>query len=68
MSLDKAIDKGKTKEVEWVVRDDVNIKPRGTYTKEELEEMEKAKLKCLELLEKIKQETKSSNNKSTPNH
>jgi hypothetical protein len=59
MSLDKAIDKGKTKEVEWVVRDDVNIKPRGTYTKEELEEMERKHLEYLKMLEKEKQETKA---------
>jgi hypothetical protein len=40
--------------------DVTNFKPRGTYTKEEIEKMENAKLKCLELLKKIQQETKQS--------
>lgn len=46
--------KGKNKEVEWFVRDDVNIKPRDAYTKEESEEMERKHLEYLKMLEKEK--------------
>ena len=39
--------------------DVTNFKPRGTYSKKEIEQMEQSKLKCLKMLQENKENKKN---------